>query len=39
MTKPAYTISEQQRRRSAAHPRTMISVLVTRPIDNVIPLL
>ena len=36
--KPALSICEQQRRRSAAHPRSLISAFVVRCLDSIIPL-
>ena len=38
MRKPVYTICEQQRRRSAVHPRCLISAFVVHYLDSVIPL-
>ena len=38
MTKPAFAICEQQMRRSAAHPRSLISAFVVRCLDSIIHL-
>ena len=38
MRKPVYAICEQQRRRSPAHPRSLISAFVVSCLDSIIPL-
>ena len=38
MRKSVYAICEQQMRRSAAHPRSLISAFVVRCLDCIIPL-